>query len=206
MIAPDFRIGDGAGDTATLLRILDCVDSGILLVSADLRPIFVNDRAAAILAANDGLHIAHGALTAARSADRRAISAAVRALVQRRVERYRLLVERPMRRAPLILTMLPVADDQGAAERPAAVVFIREADAAVAIDRAGLAAAFALTGRESEIATLIAGGRNPAGVAAALGIGVGTVRNHLKRIFEKTDTHRQSELATLARGFADPLG
>ena len=37
-----------------------------------------------------------------------------------------------------------------------------------------------------------------------LGIGLSTVRYHLKRAFEKTGMRSQAALAALIRGFADP--
>jgi DNA-binding CsgD family transcriptional regulator len=42
-------------------------------------------------------------------------------------------------------------------------------------------------------------------VAVALGIGEGTVKTHLHRLFAKTDTKRQADLVKLVAGFANPL-
>jgi DNA-binding CsgD family transcriptional regulator len=41
--------------------------------------------------------------------------------------------------------------------------------------------------------------------AAALGIGQGTVRTHLLRLYAKTGTRRQAELVKLVAGFCSPL-
>jgi DNA-binding CsgD family transcriptional regulator len=41
--------------------------------------------------------------------------------------------------------------------------------------------------------------------AAALGIGEGTVKAHLHRVFNKTGTSRQADLVKLVAGFANPL-
>jgi DNA-binding CsgD family transcriptional regulator len=40
----------------------------------------------------------------------------------------------------------------------------------------------------------IVGGKGLVATAARLGVSQATVRTHMKRIFEKTDTHRQGEL------------
>jgi len=42
-------------------------------------------------------------------------------------------------------------------------------------------------------------------VASALGIAVTTVKTHLRRIFEKTETRRQADLIRLVAGFSGPL-
>jgi DNA-binding CsgD family transcriptional regulator len=52
----------------------------------------------------------------------------------------------------------------------------------------------------------IAAGRTNAETAQALGIRLSTVRTHLLHLFDKTRTHRQSELAALVASFSLPLG
>jgi DNA-binding CsgD family transcriptional regulator len=37
-----------------------------------------------------------------------------------------------------------------------------------------------------------------------LGLGIGTARHHLKRVFEKTGVHSQVKLVALLRGFVNP--
>lgn len=56
---------------------------------------------------------------------------------------------------------------------------------------------FGLTGREAQIAALLAEGLALAAIARRLHLGLGTVRNHLKSIFGKTATQRQGELVAL---------
>jgi DNA-binding NarL/FixJ family response regulator len=40
---------------------------------------------------------------------------------------------------------------------------------------------------------------------SVVGIGEGTVKTHLHRLFAKTDTKRQADLVKLVAGFANPL-
>lgn len=61
--------------------------------------------------------------------------------------------------------------------------------------------AFGLTERESELAVLVREGMDLGEVAATMGVQIGTVRNHLKSIFDKTSTRRQGELASLLGRF-----
>ncbi len=60
-----------------------------------------------------------------------------------------------------------------------------------------LQALFDLTPSEARIAREIAQGSGITAVAAAAGLSRETVRSHLKAVFEKTNTRRQSELAML---------
>jgi DNA-binding CsgD family transcriptional regulator len=56
---------------------------------------------------------------------------------------------------------------------------------------------FRLTPAEAAVATQLGSGRALRDVAESLDITVGTARNHLKAIFQKTGAHRQSELVAL---------
>jgi DNA-binding CsgD family transcriptional regulator len=60
-----------------------------------------------------------------------------------------------------------------------------------------LAGTFGLTPAEARLASIIAEGRNPERAAEELNIARATARNHLKAIFAKTATRRQSELVAL---------
>lgn len=59
---------------------------------------------------------------------------------------------------------------------------------------------FQLTPSEARVAVRIAAGEGPAEVAAVLGVTVDTVRTHLKRVFDKTATTRQSQVVRLVMG------
>jgi DNA-binding CsgD family transcriptional regulator len=100
--------------------------------------------------------------------------------------------------APVILRILPVP--------PAARVPFLGARAIVTLTavaprpgpHAGLLVnAFGLTPAEARLASIIAEGRNPKHAAEELKVAKATVRNHLKAIFAKTHTRRQSELVAL---------
>ena len=60
-----------------------------------------------------------------------------------------------------------------------------------------LAKTFRLTPSEAKLACIIARGAPPDIAARELKISRETARNHLKSVFAKTDTHRQSELVAL---------
>lgn len=55
-----------------------------------------------------------------------------------------------------------------------------------------------LTPREQEVLVLLAKGVSYQGIAEVLGIGLGTVQGHVKRIYEKLEITSKAEAATLA--------
>jgi DNA-binding CsgD family transcriptional regulator len=80
-------------------------------------------------------------------------------------------------------------------------VLVTEPDAPPPIDKEALADSFQLTRREADVACLLAAGADISAIAAALDLGIGTVRGHLKHVFRKTGTTSQGALVALARGF-----
>jgi DNA-binding CsgD family transcriptional regulator len=65
------------------------------------------------------------------------------------------------------------------------------------VDRQVLRTLFDLSPREAAIAATLAAGADLRQLAMMHEISLQTVRSHLKSIFLKTDTHRQSELVAL---------
>lgn len=68
-----------------------------------------------------------------------------------------------------------------------------------------LAALYDLTPMEARVMIEIASGKNRAATAVTLGIADSTVKTHLARVFEKTHTAEQSELARLVANLTPPL-
>lgn len=196
--------------TSNLARLLDRVDAGVILVDAGARVLFTNACAEQLLDARDGLTVGAAGLTAGSAAATRRLRDAIRVLAtpeDARGQNARLRVERPSLRAPLLLTLVPVWRlelDLSGAPAPRVAIFINEPGAPIRIDRAAVAEAFRLTGRETEIAALIGEGQDLNSIAATLTLSVATVRNHLKRVFDKTGTHSQAALVSLVRGLAEP--
>src|SRR5215813_3926509 len=101
-------------------------------------------------------------------------------------------------RRPILIKVLPV---HGAASSPFLgakfILTLRDLDS---LPRSGLkilCEAFSLTPAEAKVASLIAAGSSPEDIATDLKVSRETVRNQIKSIFAKTNTHRQSELAAL---------
>jgi DNA-binding CsgD family transcriptional regulator len=186
---------------ATALQALDRVDTGVIVVDARCRVTLSSAMADALLRGNTELAVHGGCLVLQRPALRDALSARVRAAVDVAQGEpgdpgAALCVPR-MGRLPLVLEIAPlrpslsVFGDQG----PAALVFIRDPEAPADLEK--LRVLFDLTRTEAAVAAALAQGRSLEGIASGLGIGLATVRSHLKRILAKTGTHRQAEVVAL---------
>jgi DNA-binding CsgD family transcriptional regulator len=193
--------------SAGLEHIVDCLGAGVILTDAAARPAFVSQRAAEIIAEADGLGLDAAGLNAATPAATRALREAIaKACAAAGHARLRLHLARPSRRPSMIATLLPIWRlGIGGGGAACVAVVIDEPDAPFAFDSETLSEAFQLTRREAEVAALIGEGQSIGQIVAALGLSPGTVRNHLKRIFVKTDTHSQAALVGLLRGFAKPV-
>lgn len=86
----------------------------------------------------------------------------------------------------------------------AAAVFITPSAKNATPPFEALAALYDLTPTEARVMIEIASGNNRATAAAALGIANSTVKTHLARVFEKTRTSGQSELAKLITDLTSP--
>ena len=69
-----------------------------------------------------------------------------------------------------------------------------------------LRALYDFTLAEARTAQALLAGQGPREIASQLGVGLGTVRTHLHRIFDKTGTASQAELVSLLLGCASLLG
>jgi DNA-binding CsgD family transcriptional regulator/PAS domain-containing protein len=86
-----------------------------------------------------------------------------------------------------------------------AAVFVTPAQSNALPPVEALAALYELTPAEARVLVEIASGKNRAAAAQALGIADSTVKTHLTRVFEKTGTSEQSELAKLVASLAPPV-
>lgn len=188
-----------------LQAVLDALGPPLLLVDDAAMPIFVNRRAARILARGDGLAIGPAGLTThSRKATRElraaiAGAAATAHSLHARPSTLRVTVARQLPRPPWLVSILPIG---GAGTAGYAALSITESDVHTRIDPASAADYFLLTPRETDVAALLAAGRNSREAASALRIGIGTVRTHLKSLFEKTGARSQTALALKLQAFA----
>lgn len=167
------RLGHARREHEALVETADRMPWGVLFLARDRRVVFAN--------------------------------AAVRALSRRMLARVLAaasagggVVPREVG-APLTVTITPLRtpDDAVAAAGAHTAVFVIDPDAQRAAPEAVLREGFGLTPAEIRVAIAIARGATLRDITDDTGVAIATVRTHLKRIFSKTGTRRQSELVRL---------
>ena len=189
---------------AATLEALDRLDTGVLVLDGPGRILHASLRARSLLGDNAELAVVGGRFTLRPAAlhdrlltclhDVLAVAAghAARAAVGLSVPRRH--------RMPLALELSPLRPSACLFEQrgPACLVFIRDPQAPMAVDR--LRDLFGLTRTEGLVAAALGQGHSLEDIASGMNVGLATVRTHLKRLLAKTGTHRQAEaVALLAR-------
>jgi DNA-binding CsgD family transcriptional regulator len=185
--------------------VLDRMNCGVLLISAAGKVLFANQTASALLRARDGISLSHGELNATTPAHavklREAVAAALRIrdgiLTSGRQE---VVLPRPSYGRPLSLVVTPLPrraplfDDL---DRAAVAMFITDPERSVSPRVEMIRLMLRLTEGEARLAQRLALGETLKEAADHLSIRLETARKRLKVIFQKTDTHRQSDLVRL---------
>ena len=202
-----FRMGRRIAATRevgeSLLEFLERAPWGVFLVDAQSRVNHVNQMGRALLAAREGLAVTGGRLAARRPAEARRFDALV-ALAASSDSALRaggaMPLPVPSRQRPLSVVVTPVHGYRTGALFPgvtAAIVSVLDLDATMTLPEKELRDLFDLSLAEARVALAIADGLEPAAIARRLGLRLPTVRTHLSRIFEKTETTGQAGLSRL---------
>ena len=193
-----------ANQQALALQALDRIDTGVMVVDDACRLLHASSMAETLMRASPELAVVHGRLSLRQPMLRDKLAAMVRAALETAQGRLgqpasALLIPRHPR-MPLTLEVAPLRPTTGAIgeERPAVLIFIRDPEAPLAVVR--LRELFGFTRTEAAVAAALGRGQSLDEIATDMGIGLGTVRMHVKRILSKTGTHRQAQaVALLAR-------
>ncbi len=193
-------LDDFAHEDADLHAALDSVDHGIVVVGPNGQVLNLNAAAEKALRGSDGLQLTAGRLTAAGTTTNRILNRALNSALTGTSDNirggYSFTVQRPSDTRPFILHILPLHRLEEPDRRRALVVLVdpaNEPEPSTAL----LQRLYHLTRTEADIALRVAHGADPKHIAEDLSISITTVRTHLHRIFDKTDTHRQVELVRL---------
>lgn len=208
--SPDLanRLRQAESSIGALRALLDALGPALVLVDGNGRPILINRRAVQVFAQHDGLSIGPNGLAAESAKTTRALRAAIIGAAARADSSFahslvlRLAISRPSSRAPWLVSIRPVARAGADTAAGRAAISIKAPDARTRIDPISAADYFLLTPREADVAALLASGCSSREAAKALHIRIGTVRTHLKSLFEKTGARSQTVLALRLQAFA----
>jgi DNA-binding CsgD family transcriptional regulator len=209
------RLARRQGLMSGMLEALDQMGCGGLIVEGNGQVVAMNPMAElqmnpkAELPRRPSVALVHGRLSAldgeARSVLRRLIAEAAKMLPHDWRERSAALPREEGR--PVVARVSPFFDPAEADSRSfcgqCSLVLVKliDPDARRTLAEACLREAFSLTIAEARLAAAIAGGQDLAAVAERIGVAIGTARGQIKRIFSKTETSGQPELAALLERF-----
>jgi DNA-binding CsgD family transcriptional regulator/PAS domain-containing protein len=182
---------------------LDSMALGIVILDAETDIKFLNQAAREIIASNDGLRLA-GRRLVVQGSDADGIRVKVRRLISAAVSGSPLPGEalslaRPSGGEAYAVLISTLWGNQlrfgwSMLNEPLAIIYIRDPDRPDEARAEILQRLYGLTPSQARLAELLAGGCSLERAAKQVGITLVSARQYLKLIFQKTGTHRQSEL------------
>lgn len=190
--------------SASLTFGFELVRYGAMLVAAEGNIRLANRAALAILSKQDGLLLDKTRLFADRASDTRLLLKVVQDAIQ--APEYGeppgspITLPRKMARSSLVVRVVPgpTLDCYKSEVTAVAMVMVYDHDIGFEVNVSLLSKLYGLTRAEAVLATILIKGKSIDEAAKELFVSPHTARTHLKRIFMKTDTHRQTELVVRA--------
>jgi DNA-binding CsgD family transcriptional regulator/PAS domain-containing protein len=186
---------------ATFTGHLERYPYAFLLADGEGRVLYSNAAAREIVAARDGLAIENGRLvTLSQHRDAAFGKALAQTAAGQGPSLRRLEIPRPSRRKSYRAILMPIDDLRSiplGVAIPAVSILLIDADSFSTPDPEVLRELFSFTPAEARVSAKLLLGQNAEEIAGESKVSVETVRTHIKRIFSKTATSRQSELVSL---------
>jgi DNA-binding NarL/FixJ family response regulator len=182
---PERRTGPSAGLAQLLASVLDEVDYGLLMLSADGVVVHANQAARAELEATTSLRLAGRRLVSRTAAEQRQLDRALAAARDEGRQSMLMIATGGHGRIGLSVVPLPAALTQARAGHAVLISFERSRIAeALSVD--AHAREHGLTLREQQVLAALCDGLRARAIAARLEIGEATVRTHVSNIKAKT--------------------
>jgi DNA-binding CsgD family transcriptional regulator len=193
------RLIDASRRTSGAEAVLDRIQYGVLILSRRSEVILTNAYADAVLKRRDGLTMDRfGRLCAESHRETEALGAAITSCRMNR-NAVALRISRPSE-APsyeLLLSPIPARPQAQGFEHGSVAVFLRDPEQVPTPQASILHRLYDLSPAEAKVAVALARSLSLQEIATESGRGIETVRSHLRSIFLKTGTARQSELVGL---------
>lgn len=181
------------------MNILDQLSVGVVVVNRSAKVVFANE-VAKTLSLQDGPLRLNSCVTSLSSPHARRLCELIRSALEGTPTRTMCLPSSAGGR-PLMVLISPVGEMDRSSLRglrdAAAMIIVCDPDRATDIPPAWLTEAYGLTHAEARVALAVASGTTIPDAARELRISPNTVKTHLRRVYEKTGTCRQTELSRL---------
>jgi DNA-binding CsgD family transcriptional regulator/PAS domain-containing protein len=197
--------------------VLDNLITGVFTLAAEGQVLHANRKGEQILSARDGLRLSRNRLRCVNPCDTKRLDSAVERAGDVRQQGGRssiLAIRRPSLRRPFGAVVAPMRarnNDQAlrlvrtAPRSGGVLVSVSDPEDIAHPSVEGLTSLFGLTPAEARLAAALAGRQTVSEYAEEAGISRGTARWTLKRVLEKTQCRRQTELALLLAASAAAL-
>ena len=185
---------------AALTYGLEMVRCGALLVTEEGTVQLANRTALSLLQKKDGIELFRRSVVAQRPSDTRVLRSALQSAIsypeRGEAEQSPLTLQRRLSASALMVRVMPGPglDCWESNGQRTALLKLYDRDPDMVVDEKSLVSVYGLTRGEAGLAAKVVQGKSIEAAAEELCISPHTARTHLKRIFMKTDTHRQPEL------------
>ena len=210
------RIYSAESIVADSLAALDRLPTGVLLINGSGEVTFANLSAHHMLEDNNGLRLSKltsnaglGKLVAEDKSTNKAISNAIRAILTRdpRTPQFSQHVSAPQISgvASYALKFSELGnynESNKESNASVAIIFIADGRHPVEIDPDALKCAYRLTPTEAQVAILLVACPSLQDAADQLGIGIATVRSHIKQIYAKLGVNTRTSFVKMMMEFA----
>jgi DNA-binding CsgD family transcriptional regulator len=189
--------------------LLDSIKAGVFVVDCYGNVVFSNKSAKDILSSADYLLLAAGKLTARQTEADHLLKEAFRSASDGDAAINNKSIAIPLTAADgtrHIAHLLPLARRRAARSvaTAALAVFVQKAALELPNPPDVIARAYKLTKAELRVLLALVELGGGSEIAEALGIGNGTVKTHLRNLFQKTGVKHQADLVKLVAGFSSP--
>ena len=204
------RLRDTQFKLATSLQALDRLSNAVALLGQRGNVLFANREALALLAKTAGLSLQAGNplrdgmgwLQAATPSLQAALNAAIHAALANnplQPTHFAQGLRIPHADHDLIVQIVPASEQESPWDvaQPGALVFITDPDSLPGLDTRLLQRLYQVSAAECRVAQELLHGHTLQEAAQRLHLGENTVKSHLKQLFAKTQTNRQTELVRL---------
>lgn len=180
----------------------DKLNSAIVLLDAQRRPVFVSSAAQRLFREQNGCRRSSSGISAASPVENDRLQEAISKAVISGIGRvYWPGIAVRISRSdgnPLCVFAAPLVAEPGNLHRRAvAILFIKDPDSRRTISSEVLRELYGMTRAECRLALLLQQGNSLSEAAAIVGVSGHTVRSQMKSVFQKTGTRRQSQLMGL---------
>jgi DNA-binding NarL/FixJ family response regulator len=180
---------------------LDSLNRGMIMTNAKAQILSMNHSAEALIAEKDGLTVRSSVLTTSRPADTSALHELIRQACQGNGHSAVGVMSLPrpsFKKAFLVRVQALTTDSpRNGDQQPVAGIFISDPEQHARVDQEALRRLYGFTRSEAAVVSLLVQGKSLEDAADELCVSFNTVRTHLQRIFQKTETNRQGQLLSL---------